>query len=149
MKNITELTEIEAKEILKFVYPDVKEYERYFTGLSFEPVISEDGMQQITFTGRSIIGIKYHNAQDNCLLHFDNHKVILWLYKNGYDITDFLESVQNDDKIINKLKNFMFNIYFLVNNRQEQLKKNDKEHMFSLEYVIKNLKEALDKYFKQ
>ena len=36
MKNIRELTEDEAKEILKFVYPNEKYY--WFKKLSFEPV---------------------------------------------------------------------------------------------------------------
>ena len=74
MKNIKELTEEEAKEILKFVYPNDENY--WFKKLSFEPVITEDGKQQITFGGRSIIGIEFHDGQDNCILHFDNSKAV-------------------------------------------------------------------------
>ena len=60
MKNIRELTEDETKEILKFVYTNDDDY--WFQKLSFEPVITEDGKQQISFGGRSIIGIEFHDG---------------------------------------------------------------------------------------
>lgn len=83
MKKIEELTDAEGREILKFVYPSE---DNYYQKLSFEPHIEEDGSQQITMGGRSLVGIFYHNGQDNCILHFDNTKVVQWLYEHGYDI---------------------------------------------------------------
>lgn len=46
-KNIKELTEDEAKQILEFAYPNDKD--NWFRKLSFEPKITEDGKQQVTF----------------------------------------------------------------------------------------------------
>jgi len=93
-KPISELTEEEAKEILDFVFPDNKY--RFFTGLSFEPVLDSDGKQQVTFSGfRPIVGILYHDGRDNCILHFDNTMVVLWLYQHDYDITEQL--ITNQD----------------------------------------------------
>ena len=79
-----DMTLDEAKQILEFAYP--KDKDNWFRKLSFEPKITEDGRQQVTFGMRPIIGIEYHNGQDNCILHFDNTKVVLWLYKNGSSI---------------------------------------------------------------
>lgn len=93
-KSITELTEQEAKEILEFVYPDNKYL--FFTGLCFEPVLDSNGMQELTFSGfQPIVGILYHDGRDNCILHFDNTKVILWLYQHDYNINDQLIFVQD------------------------------------------------------
>lgn len=55
-------------------------------------MITEEGHEQLTLGMRTIIGVEYHNGQDNCILYFDNSKVILWLYNNGYDIKEFLEN---------------------------------------------------------
>lgn len=143
MKNIKELTEKEGKQILKFVYPNNKD--NYFVGLSFEPVIEEDGSQQITFGCRPVVGIKYHNGHDNCILHFDDTKVVLWLYKNGYDITDFLEVNSVYSEMQNDFENFAYGIDTLSKGEdsfKEEAKKN-----WTLDYMKNKCKELLDKYY--
>src|ERR1035437_3072833 len=109
-KNIKELTEDEAKQILEFVYPNK---DNLFRELSFEPKITEDGRQQVTLGMRSIIGIEYHNGQDGCIIHFDNTKVVLWLYKNGYDITQLLETNSYLSEMETDFENFAYEIDWL------------------------------------
>ena len=142
-KNIKELTEDEAKQILEFAYP--KEKDNWFRKLSFEPKITEDGKQQVTFGMRSIIGIEYHNGQDNCILHFDNTRVVLWLYKNGYDITELLEANSYLSEMEKDFENFSFAIHWLGETRKHIAK--DKEHIYTLDYVLEELKNYNDKYY--
>ena len=93
-KNIKELTLEQAREILEWVYPNQTDltnptnYTYDCTGLSFDPILTPDGGEQITFGGKSLIGIKYHNGQDYCLLPFDDTKVIFWLYQHNFEIED-------------------------------------------------------------
>jgi hypothetical protein len=143
VKNIKELSEDEAKEILKFVYPN-DEY-NWFKKLSFEPVITENGKQQITFGGRSIIGIEFHNGQDNCILHFDNAKVVLWLYKNGYDITELLEANSYFSQMEQDFENFAFAIEWMA--KGEEGFRDGFQQNWTLEYVTKKCRELLDKYY--
>lgn len=145
MKKIEELTEVEAREILEFVFPKKESYEKYFTGLSLKPVITEDGSQQVTFGLRPIIGIKYHNGQDNCILHFDNTKVVLWLYKNGYDITELLEMNSHFSEMESDFENFSFAIHWLIEKRKHI--EEDKKHLYTLDYVIEELKKYNEKYY--
>jgi hypothetical protein len=142
-KNIKELSEDEAKEILKFVYPN-DEY-NWFKKLSFEPVITENGKQQITFGGRSIIGIEFHNGQDNCILHFDNTKAVLWFYKNGYDITELLEANSYLSQMEKDFENFAFAIEWM--SKGEEGFKDGFKQNWTLEYVTKKCRELLDKYY--
>jgi hypothetical protein len=143
MKNIKELTEEEAKEILKFVYPNDENY--WFKKLSFEPVITENGKQQITFGGRSIIGIEFHDGQDNCILHFDNSKAVLWLYKNGYDITELLEANSYFSQMEIDFENFAFAIEWM--SKGEEGFRDGFQQNWTLEYVTKKCRELLDKYY--
>lgn len=90
MKKITELTKKEAIDILKFVYP-YKNIE--FEELSLEPKILENGSIQVSIDMRPLVGIIYKGEYgDRCILHFDNSKAALWLYRNGYDIEEILVS---------------------------------------------------------
>lgn len=142
-KNIKELTEDEVKQILEFVYPNDKN--NRFRKLSFEPKITEDGKQQVTLRMRSIIGIEYHNGQDNCILHFDNTKVVLWLYKNGYDITELLEANAYLSEMEIDFENFAFGIDW-VSKGEEGFREGYKQN-WTLEYVTKKCKELLEKYY--
>ncbi len=144
MKNIKELSSDEAAQILDFVYPNSGDL-YWFQKLSFEPIVSEDNKQQITLGGRSIIGIKYHNGQDNCILHFDNTKVVLWLYKNGYDITDLLESNSYLTEMENDFDDFAFNIQWMA--KGEDSFRDDVKKNWTLDYVKKRCKELVDKYY--
>ncbi len=135
MKKINELSEKEAEEILKFVYPDDKD--NYFIELKFESEKLPNGGQYVTFALRPIIGILYHGGQDRCILHFDNHKVIYWLCKNGYDVLELLESVQNDSKLIKDLDNFMYSVHWLRVSREHIEPK--LKHEYDLEYVLSEL----------
>lgn len=151
MKNIKELTEKEAMEILESVYPgktnlsSPKSYEYWVTGISFEPVKAEGGGQYVTFGMRSIIGIKYHNGQDNCILHFDNTKVVLWLYKNGYDIQEFLESNSHFSQMENDFENFAYAVYCL--GKGEEMFREDKKQNWTLDYVKKKCNELYTEYY--
>ena len=144
MKKITELTEKEAKEILEFVYPDRKDI--HFTKLSFEPHKSEDGKgQYVTMGGRSIIGIGFHNGQDNCILHFDNSKAVLWLYKNGYDITEQLEINKHFSEMESDIDDLCFEIYVIYQNYEDRIKNGST--FYTVENILKKLKEVNDKYY--
>ena len=152
-KNIKELTEYEAIQILAFYLPNKtdydnpKNYDYWFTGLSFEPKKTDEGGQYITFGGRSIIGIEYRGGlnNDGFILHFDNSKVVLWLYKNGYDITELLET----NKYFSEMENDFSNMAFEV----EQLSKGDEvfrethKQNWTLDYVTKKCKELIEKYY--
>lgn len=143
MKKIEQLTEVEAKEILKFVYPDEKY--NYFLELSLEPQKAEGGGQYITFGGRSIIGILFHNGQDKCILHFDNTKAVLWLYKNGYDIADLLEINSHYSEMEMDFENFAYSIEWMAKG-EEGFRKGSKQN-WTLEYVTKKCKELLERYY--
>jgi hypothetical protein len=149
MKKITELTEKEGKEIFEFVYPPMDEkFEHYsYQNLKFEPTINKDGSQQITFGFRPIIGIMGHNGQDRTILHFDNTKVVLWLYKNGYDISDLLKINSGFSDMEDELFSMKSAIYSL--NRKREYIPEDKKHLFTLEYVLKELERIEAKYIKE
>ena len=142
-KNIKELTEDEAKQILEFAYP--KDKDNWFRKLSFEPKITEDGRQQVTFGMRPIIGIEYHNGQDNCILHFDNTKVVLWLYKNGYDITNLLEVNASFSEMEKDSENFAFEVEWMA--KGDEGFRDDVKHNWTLDYVKKKCKELVEKYY--
>ena len=142
-KNIKELTEDEAKQILEFAYP--KDKDNWFRKLSFDPKITEDGKQQVTFGMRSIIGIEYHNGQDNCILHFDNTKVVLWLYKNEYDITELLEANSYLSEMEKDFENFAFEITWMA--KGEEGFRDDVKQNWTLDYVKRKCKELVDKYY--
>jgi len=142
-KNIKELTEDEAKQILEFAYP--KDKDNWFRKLSFEPKITDDGKQQVTFGMRSIIGIEYHNGKDNCILHFDNTKVVLWLYKNGYDVTELLEANSYLSEMEKDFENFAFEITWMA--KGEERFRDGYKQKWTLEYVTKKCKELVDKYY--
>lgn len=149
MRTIRDLTEQEAKEILAYVYP-TNDY--WFTGLSFDPVVTPDGRQQITFGGRSIIGIKYHNGQDNCILHFDNTKIINWLYKHGFDISEQLQDIENLTDRYEKVSSLTSEFAFITSyeNIIETRKKNGLAPAtaeYNFEFVQKQLTKLTDRWF--
>jgi len=142
-KNIKELTEDEARELLKFVYRDD---DHWFESISHEPTINDNGEQQISFDGRSIIGVKFRNDHgDGCILHFDNTKALLWLYKEGYEILDLLESSSYLSEMENDFDNFSFAISWMAKGEdgfREGFKQN-----WTLEYVTKKCEKLLEKYY--
>jgi hypothetical protein len=99
LKNIRELTELEGKQIVAMHFePIVKSGRHYSDGtpateywferFSFEPKILQ-GRQQVTFNGRSIIGIEVRNHQrDGFCLYFDDDDVKQWLDNWGYDTSE-------------------------------------------------------------
>lgn len=143
MKSINELTEREAKEILSFVYPDNKGID--FQELKFEHTVNEDGSVQITFGGRLIVGILYYNGQDNAILHFNNTKAVLWLYKNGYDITEQLELNSGLSKEMDNFENFAFAIYWMARGADGFAE--DRKHKWTLDYVTRKCAELYKKYY--
>lgn len=151
MKDLKTLTLDEAKEILEYYYPNKtdlsnsKNYEYWVTGLSFESVKNEDGNTPITFGGRLIVGILYHDSRDNCILHFNDTKVVAWLYSHGYDIGELLEQ----NKYLSAMESdFDSVVYWLSsfskwpNHWSEDFNAN-----FTLEWVAKKSQELLEKYY--
>ena len=90
MKSIRELTEEEAKSILKEC---VDHDDWVYSKLSFDPVIDKDGHQQVTFSGDSIVGIIYKSGPnyDSCLKSFNDLKVMKWLAIHNYDISELFD----------------------------------------------------------
>ena len=119
MKTIRELTFQDAEHILEYVFPNQtplsnpKSYEKCVLGIDFEPVKLEDGYQ-VGWDGRFITGITYHNGQDKCILHFDDIKVISWLYKNGYDISSLLPDLQTYVEILEDCYSKFDQLYFEI-----------------------------------
>lgn len=142
MKNIKELTEKEGEEILEFVYPNNEL--NLFMGINFEPKL-ENGELQLTFDLLPIIGILYHNGLDNCILYFDNTKVVLWLYRNGYDITKMLEANSYMSEAEKDFDNFSAEISWMA--KGEKGFRNGYEKNWTLDYVIKKCEKLLDEYY--
>ena len=143
MKSVKELTEKEAIELLSYVYPKYKKAD--FISIKHEPTITEDGRQQITLGGRSIIGIEYHNGQDRCILHFDHTKAVLWFYKNGYDITNLLERNSYLSEMENDFSNAMLAVSLLSKGQEAfapEFRKN-----YTLDYVERKCTEIYQKYY--
>lgn len=101
MKDIHELTKKDGQNIVDLFYPDDGAFDKF----SFEPIVTEDGHQQVTFSGSSIIGIccRYGINGDGVLIDFDNPKVMKYLYENDYDIgplfpdlIDYYESLEKE-----------------------------------------------------
>jgi len=99
-KPLTELTHKDGERIFEFYFPgktplfDPKSYDYWFTEIRHESIVDEYGMRQISLSsGRPIIGIMGKGGLncDNILLHFDDPKVMLWLYQNGFDIEEQLK----------------------------------------------------------
>lgn len=146
-KKIKELTEKEAEEILEFVYP---EEDKWFQKLSFEPHETEDGKgEHITFNGRSIIGIEYVGGPNNdrCILHFDNTKVVLWLYNHGYEIGELLEGNKYHSEEIDDFSDMAFEVKCL--SEGEDSFKDGYKQNWTLEYVKNKCKEILEKYYSK
>lgn len=136
MKKINELTEDQAKEIIEFVYPD-KGY--FLQGLSFEPEFNKEGHEHVTFGMRSQIGILYHSDQDKCILHFDDTKVVLWLYNNGFDIKEILEMNDYMSEMENDFDNAMFEVHFTL------------EHWgkYNMKKLEKKFKKIVEEYYSK
>lgn len=144
-KKINELTIVEAKEIIDFVYPDE---DNFNVDLSFEPVKQEYGRsQRITMGGRSIIGIIYTGGinNDNKILYFDHTKVVLWLYRNGYDVEELLEENAYMSEMESDFENFAFEVE-LMSKGEEAFKDGYKQN-WTLNYVKKKCKELIVKYY--
>ena len=143
MKKIEDLTNEQGKEILKFVFP-TKDY--YFKNISFNLKFNDDKTGQfVTFNGRSIIGIEYHDGQDNCILHFDDTRVVLWLYKNNFDITEQLETNKNMSQIEIDFDNMAFAIHWL--SKVNEIVKEDLQKNLTTEYYIKECKRIYNDYY--
>ncbi len=144
MKNIKELTNIDAIDILTFVYP--KYDKSNFISIKHD-VIIENGKQQITFGGNPIIGIEYFNDYpDRCILPFNNTKVVLWLYKNNFDISEYLETNKHHSDIIDGDFSDMAFYVYQMSKGEESFQENYK-HNWTLEYVKKKCNEIYNKYY--
>lgn len=144
-KSVKELTEEEAKEILKFAYPDK---DCWFDEIHHESKVEEDGSRQVTFGMRPIIGIGYRNdLGDRCMLHFDNTKAVLWLYRNGYDIEEQLEINKDMTQMEHDFENLAFAISWHCEARPRHLKEDGKEDDYTLEKTREILIKEVNKYY--
>jgi hypothetical protein len=146
MKSIKELTDKEAEEMLKFVYPD-RDY--WFDKVHLESKIEEDGSRQVTFGMRPIIGISYMAGvnHDRCMLHFDDTRAILWLYKNGYDIEEQLTMNKDFSRIEMDLENLAYEIHWTCDHAPNSMKEKGAKEAFTLEKTRERLLEAANKYY--
>lgn len=145
-KDIKELTDKEAEEILKEVYPDE---EVSFDKIHFEETPrDEDGMRQVTFGLRPIVGIAFRAGfnWDGCMLHFDDSRVINWLYKNGYEIGSLLEMNKDMSKIEMDLENLAYEIHWHCDHNPKVLEERGKKG-YTLEDTRKYLIDAANKYY--
>lgn len=142
MKSIKDITEPEAIELLSFV--NNKYNASHFLGISHKPVIAENGSEQITFGGRSIVGIQYYNGQDRCTLHFDHTKAVLWLYKNGFDITELLENNAYMSEMESDFDSAMFSVYCL--SQGEEFFKPELKENCTVDYFKKKCGEIYQEY---
>lgn len=136
MKPIDHLTESEAIEILKFVFPN--EEGIIFDFLSFE--IKKGKASRVNLIN-SNTGINFHIDKDEFTLKFSHMKVVLWLYQNGYDISHLLEANTHLTDTEYAFQHFSTEI-FLISNGID--KNGNKIH--SLSSVIKRCKELLKEY---
>jgi len=108
MKKITELSEREGAEILEFVRG--KQKDEWFRKFYFEPEVTEEGYHRLTFSGRYVVGLEFATGinVDSAMLHFDNPKVMLWLYLHGFDITEQLSGFEDDQDEEEKYRDEIF-----------------------------------------
>jgi len=151
MKKISELTDKEAEEILEYVYPgktklfNPKKYDYWFDELHFEPLIENEQMS-VGFDMRPIVGIGYkNNMGDRCRIHFDDIKVMSWLYQHGYDITEELKQNEYLSEFENDMDNVSFELYQM--SIGEENFGAESKHNCTREYYIKKSKELLETYF--
>lgn len=148
LKSIQDLTEKDAEEILDFMYshtPElVKNKDYSFTGIQHEKIIDKDGSEQVTFGGRSAIGIHYRAGinNDGFVLPFSNTYSVLWLYKNGYDITELLEENKRLSEMEADLDRILLHLYSLWRSDEQFGRDPD----VTLEYVKEVINRLLDKY---
>jgi len=149
-KDIKQLSDGDARQVFEYVFPPSKDgYRHYtFTDVSFEAVVTENG-QQVSLGLRPLVGINYHNGQDRCILHFDNTKVVSWLYENGYDIKDLLDGNEHLSEMEGDFENFSFAIHWLAEcmEKRGDPKFNRNNIEYNIEYVIKQLRDLNEKYY--
>lgn len=149
-KDIKLLSTEEAKTIFEYVFPpNIEKYKYYsFSNISFEPIMTENG-QQVSMGLRPLVGINYHNGQDRCILHFDNTKVVRWLYENDYEIKELLENNQHLSEMENDFENFSFAIHWLAQclEKRDPIIEERTKFEYTFEYIIKTLREHNEKYY--
>lgn len=147
-KDVKELTEDEAKEILELVYPDDETV--WFDKIYIEePKPDKDGRRQVTFGFRPIIGIAFKCGinHDGAILHFDDTRVVNWLYKNGYEVGELLEMNKNLSKLEIDIENLAYAISWHCKANPKFLKEKGKEDYYTLEKTRELLIEAANRYY--
>lgn len=149
-KDIRQLSTEDAKKIFEYVFPPGNEKYKYhsFTDVSFDAVMTDNG-QQVSFGLRPLIGINYHNGQDRCILHFDNTKVVSWLYENGYDIKDLLDGNEHLSEMEGDFENFSFAVHWLAEclEKRDDPGFNKTKYLYTFEHVVKQLRNFNEKYY--
>lgn len=155
MKQINELTEKEAQEILEYIYPgktplsNPKKYEYWFEKLSFKVEPDKDGKYQVGFDMRPLVGIIYKNDMgDGCRIHFDDIKVISWLYQHGYDITKQLKNNEYLREFENDMDEASYMIHCLAKGKESHLFNDVFKNEFSLEFYINQCKKIEEYFYK-
>lgn len=144
-KDIKELTNKEGEEIFNIVYPKDKNPHHSYTCVGHERIYREDGHEKITFGFRSCIGIFGHNGQDNIIIPFNDTKVVLWLYNNGYEIGELLEENKFNTEVLDnacKMHSSIHRLHWL-----KDVIKPEYKDKFTLEYVLDELKRIDQKWW--
>lgn len=144
MKDINELTEAEAKELLAFVYPDDADN---FQELRISEKINEDGTRNVTMGLRPITGVLFRTGinWDGAVLHFDNTKAVLWLYRHGYDIEKYLEMNSHYSEMENDFSHFAYEVESLSKPIEEY--REGYKHNYNIDSIRDRAKKAVDEYY--
>lgn len=142
-KAIEELTNVQARDALSFVFPKDN---MVFTDVAFESEVARDGYTKITWGGELIIGIKYRNSfGDGCVLPFHDLRLVLWLYRNEFEIDDLLLANRYVPQMEDDFDDLAFAVKMLSKG-EDGFKEGFKQN-WTLEYVKNRSKELLDKYY--
>lgn len=138
MRDIKTLTDQEAKEFLDKIFQDEKVY---FEEVSFERKIEEDGKEQVTWSGQSLIGIKYRNDNgDGCMIFFEDLRFVKWAHEKGFDITPLIKNFDWIQKDINEMDSFIIDVGFYLLRYADE---NDDPKKY-----LDAIQKSLNKYYK-
>lgn len=146
-RNIKEITDREAKELFKYVFPKEKYPNLYYKGLNLEPIINEDGSRKVTFGMRDPIGIQYKNDMgDGCVLHFDHTKAVSWLYRNGFDVSEQLEENEFMSEESAHLDMFYFSMKMFKKQCMEiwEDKNHERKSKITVDSIFKSITDKLN-----
>ena len=145
MKNISELTYREAEDLLHFVYPELSKGS--FCKIRVKPEESPNGGVYITMGGGDGVGVEYLNDHcDKCVLHFDDTRAVLWLYRHGYDIEKQLVNNSYLSEMESDFNALAYGLHYYIEDAEKNFIEERKQN-YTLEYTRKKASELLDTYY--